>query len=215
MTKRIFITIWWAIFIVVGLWANPAPAQKVPLIRDAEIEHTIRAFSTPLWQAGGLAPDSIRIILVNDDSLNAFVAGGQNLFINTGLLMRSENASQVIGVIAHESGHIAGGHLSRIGDAIDNVGYTSLLSLLLGGGAAILTGRGDVGAAVMQGAQQAGVRNFLAFIGITAVEFVYAEGLNMGEESKTSALASAHSALLRLSGRAPLATRSVPETEAA
>jgi len=163
MTKRIFIAIWCAVFVVVGLWANPAPAQKVSLIRDAEIENTIRVFSTPLWQAAGLAPDSVRIVLVNDDSLNAFVAAGQNLFINTGLLMRSESATQVIGVIAHETGHIAGGHLSRIGDAIDNVGYSSLLGLLLGGGAAILTGRGDVGAAVMQGTQQAGVRNFLAF----------------------------------------------------
>jgi predicted Zn-dependent protease len=163
MTKRIIVSVASAMFIVMAFWATPAPAQKFSLIRDAEIENTIRVFSTPLWQAAGLAPDSIQVLLVNDDALNAFVAGGQNLFINTGLLIRAETSLQVIGVIAHESGHISGGHLSRMGDQLDNVGYSSLLGALLGAGAAVLTGRGDVGAAVMAGTSGAGVRNFLAF----------------------------------------------------
>ncbi len=133
------------------------------LIRDAEIENTIRAYSTPLWQVAGLTPDSISIHLVNDDSLNAFVAGGQKLFLHTGLIIRSENASQLIGVIAHESGHIAGGHLSRTGDAIDTAMTSSTIIGLLLGGAAALSGRGDLGAAVLQGSQQAGLRSFLSF----------------------------------------------------
>jgi predicted Zn-dependent protease len=149
--------------LVMTLWASPAPAQRFSLIRDAEIENTIRAYSLPLFQAAGLSPDAVSIYLVNDDSLNAFVGGGQNLFIHTGLLIRSRSASQVIGVIAHETGHISGGHLSRTGDALDSAFTSSILGAILGAGAAVLTGRGDVGAAVAAGSQDASLRNFLAF----------------------------------------------------
>ena len=96
----------------------PATANALSLIRDAEIENTIRVWSTPLFEAAGLVPDDVRIILVNDRRLNAFVAGGQNLFLNTGLLLRCDHAGQVIGVIAHETGHIAGGHLARLPEAL-------------------------------------------------------------------------------------------------
>ncbi len=162
MSKRIGLLISCALFFGAVLSPASAQAQRMSLIRDAEIENTIRAYSTPLWQAAGLTPDSISIHLVNDDSLNAFVAGGQNLFIHTGLLIRSENASQVIGVIAHESGHIAGGHLSRTSDAIDSAMTSSIIGMVLGGAAA-LSGRGDLGAAVMQGSQQIGMQTFLSF----------------------------------------------------
>ena len=83
------------------------------MIRDVEIENIIRTYATPVFEAAGLNAQSIKTYLVNDDQLNAFVAGGQNLFINTGLLIRAETPGQVIGVIAHETGHIAGGHLAR------------------------------------------------------------------------------------------------------
>ena len=89
----------------------------ISLIRDAEIEGTLRDMSTPIFEAAGIAPSSVQIYIVKDDRLNAFVAGGMNLFLNTGLLMRTEHPGQLIGVIAHEVGHIAGGHLSRIGTA--------------------------------------------------------------------------------------------------
>ena len=152
-----------ALMFLVALSAVPAHAQRgISLIRDAEIEHTIRAYATPLWQVAGLDPDSIDIYIVNDDSLNAFVAAGQNLFMHTGLLLRSENASQVIGVIAHESGHIAGGHLSRTQDEIGSAVTSSILGMLLGG-AAMAAGRADVGMAVMQGSQQLAMNNFLSF----------------------------------------------------
>jgi predicted Zn-dependent protease len=139
-------------------------AQAGPsFIRDAEIENTIRELSAPLFRAVGLEPSDVKIYLIRDSSLNAFVAGGQKMFINTGLLMRSTKASQIIGVIAHETGHISGGHLSRIGDVIARSRITSIVGLLLGGAAIAATGRSDVGTALILGGQQIGERGFIAF----------------------------------------------------
>ena len=132
--------------------AAPASAQsKAPrLIRDAEIENTIRAYATPLFQAAGLNASDINIYLINDSSLNAFVAGGQNLFLHTGLLMRSQNANQVIGVIAHETGHIAGGHLARFQGQMRNASIIAILAMIAGAGVAA-AGGGDLGAAIITG----------------------------------------------------------------
>jgi predicted Zn-dependent protease len=141
----------------------PAPAQAISLIRDAEIENTIRVWATPLFEAAGLVPEDVRIILVNDRRLNAFVAGGQNLFLNTGLLLRSEHAGQVVGVIAHETGHIAGGHLARMPEAIKNATAMAILSLLLGAAAGVAAGRPDAAVAGMAGGMTAAERNFLAY----------------------------------------------------
>jgi predicted Zn-dependent protease len=116
---------------IVGLFAvlvwSPADADEnrarpLSFIRDAEIENTIRAYAAPLFRAADLEPSNVRIFLVNDRSLNAFVTGGQNLFINTGLLMKSRHAGQVIGVIAHETGHIAAAHVARTQGEIDRLG---------------------------------------------------------------------------------------------
>ena len=145
------------------LWPPLSHAQKITFIRDAEIENTIRMYSAPLFEAAGLDPSSIEIYIVNDKSLNAFVAGGQKLFLNTGLLLRSGNVGQVIGVIAHETGHIAGGHLSRFNVAIANSGAQTILGLVLGTAAAIGTGRADLGAAIALGATEAGRRSFLKY----------------------------------------------------
>ena len=151
-------------FAAACLWAPAeAGAQKLSFIRDAEIENTIRTYAAPLFQAAGLEPSDVRIYLVNDRSLNAFVAGGQRLFINTGLIMRSKHAGQVIGVIAHETGHIAGGHLSRLQAAIANSTAQSILALVIGAAAVIGTGRGDVGAAIVAGGQSMGLRSFLHY----------------------------------------------------
>jgi len=138
-------------------------AQRLSFIRDTEIENTIRAYATPVFVAAGLDPAAVRIYLVNDKSLNAFVAGGQNLFINTGLLMRAEHAGQVIGVIAHEVGHIEGGHLARSHDAIRNATAESILAMVLGAAAAVASGRPDLGTAVMSGGQNAGLRSYLSY----------------------------------------------------
>ena len=138
-------------------------AKNFSFIRDAEIENTIRAYATPLFQTAGLDPSAIDIYLINDNTLNAFVAGGQKLFINSGLLKKSEHAGQVIGVIAHETGHIAGGHLSRTHDQLKNSRAQSIIAYVLGGAAAIATGRPDVGQAIAMGGEQVGLRSFLQY----------------------------------------------------
>lgn len=141
----------------------PATANALSLIRDAEIENTIRVWSTPLFEAAGLVPDDVRIILVGDKRLNAFVAGGQNLFLNTGLLLRSDHAGQVIGVIAHETGHISGGHLARLPEAMKQATAMAILSLFLGAAAGVAAGRPDAAVAGMAGGMTAAERTFLAY----------------------------------------------------
>jgi predicted Zn-dependent protease len=147
--------------IVVGL-LRAASAQPISFIRDTELENTIRGYATPIFLAAGLDPTAVRIYLVNDRQINAFVAGGQNLFINTGLLMRSEDAGQVIGVIAHEAGHISGGHLVRVHDALARGTAESILAMVLGV-AAMVAGAPEVGAAVISGGQNVAMRNFLQY----------------------------------------------------
>lgn len=141
----------------IGL-ASMVPAkgdEKSPsFIRDAEIEATIRAYAAPLFAAAGLEPDAVRVYLVNDDRLNAFVAGGMKLFLHTGLLVRSESANQLIGVIAHETGHIAGGHLARAREAMETASIESIIAFVLGVGAAIASGDAGAGVGVV-GAGQA------------------------------------------------------------
>ena len=145
------------------LLASGSRAARPSLIRDTEIENTIRAYASPIFNAAGLKASDVKIFIVKDDTLNAFVAGGQKLFINTGLILRSDSANQIIGVIAHETGHIAGGHLSRVHDALTKTSASSILALVLGGAAVIATGRGDVGAAIIGGGQSMAIRNFLAY----------------------------------------------------
>lgn len=137
--------------------------RSMSFIRDAEVENTIRAFATPIFQAAGLTPSSVKIHLVKDKSLNAFVAGGQRLFLNTGLLVKAENAGEVIGVIAHETGHMAGGHLARVKGAINDAKAKSLITQLIGGAIAIGAGRPDVGMAVAQMGNDAATRSFLKY----------------------------------------------------
>lgn len=155
--------------VLISLLAAPAlrpvvaVAAGIPLIRDTEIETTIRAYATPIFRAAGLDPSAVDIYLVNDKAINAFVAGGQKLFLNTGLLMKADNANQVIGVIAHEVGHIQGGHLARTHDAIRNATAESIIALVLGAAAAVAAGRPDVGGAVFRGANEAAMRSFLQY----------------------------------------------------
>jgi predicted Zn-dependent protease len=141
----------------------PAAAQgRISFIRDAEVESTIRAYATPLFVAAGLDPSAIQVHLVNDRSLNAFVANGLNMFINTGLLIRAENAGQVIGVIAHETGHITGGHLVRIRDGMRDAMAEAIVAMVLGAAAAI-AGAGDAGMAIITGGTQIAERGILRY----------------------------------------------------
>ncbi len=141
---------------------EPAQARRVSFIRDAEIEDTIRLFGTPLFAIAGLEPSAVRVFLVKDPSLNAFVAGGQKIFINTGLLIASDNANQVIGVMAHETGHITGGHLARTQDALRDASAQSIVAFVLGA-AAVVAGRGQAGSAIIAGGTQIAQRSFLKY----------------------------------------------------
>jgi predicted Zn-dependent protease len=149
-------------FSIIG--AVPAKAQGIPpLFADTEVEQTLRTFSTPIWVAAGLKPEDVHIVLVNSPELNAFVAGGQNIFVFTGTLEKSDNPLQVAGVIAHETGHIAGGHLARGDEDMEDASYTMLLATILGAAAA--AGSRDPGA--IAGAlgigEDMGIRSYLAF----------------------------------------------------
>jgi predicted Zn-dependent protease len=115
--------------------ATAQQGQRLNLIRDAEIESAIRTFVTPIWRVAGLNPDAVDILIVQDGSLNAFVAAGQRIFINTGLMMRTERPNQLIGVLAHETGHIAGGHLARQQEELRNLSTLQILEMLLTVGA--------------------------------------------------------------------------------
>jgi predicted Zn-dependent protease len=145
--------------------APPARAEGMALLRDAEIESTIRTWVTPIWTAAGLDPEAVHIYIVEDPQLNSFVAGGQNLFLNTGTLMRSETPNQLIGIMAHESGHIAGGHLARSEEAMRNATIESIIAMVAGVATGVATsgsGGGAGGAGVLAG-QEVGLRSFLAF----------------------------------------------------
>src|SRR5258708_24682418 len=152
-----------ALTIVALVAPREASAQQaINFIRDAEIEATIRQFVSPVFAVAGLDPAVIRIYLVNDARLNAFVAGGQNLFLHTGLLIRSQSPNQVIGVAAHETGHIAGGHLARTQEALRNATIQGIIAMVLGAAAAAASGgRGAVGviAACPSGTHRASLHN--------------------------------------------------------
>ncbi len=153
------------VVVALALASPPAEAQqrRITFVRDAEIENTIRAFATPLFGAAGLDPAATQVHLVNDPSLNAFVANGLNMFINTGLLARSETPGQVIGVIAHETGHIMGGHLARLREGLKGALAESIVALVLGAAAAVASGRADAGAAVIAGGLQSAERGILRY----------------------------------------------------
>ncbi|MDX1711121.1 MAG: M48 family metalloprotease [Rhodovibrionaceae bacterium] len=142
----------------------PASAQKnIRFIRDAEIEETIRTYATPLFQAAGLNPNAVDVYLIQEDSLNAFVAGGQNIFLHTGLLVRAESVEQIMGVIAHETGHIAAGHLAGRQQQLDNSLGQLLASYAVGIGAAILSGRPEFLGMAARGGQDIALRNLLTY----------------------------------------------------
>ena len=159
-----------------------SPARALGLIRDAEIEKLIADYSRPLLIAAGLEPERVGIALVNDKSLNAFVANGQNMYIFTGLILEAEEPNMVIGVIAHEIGHITGGHLARGGEARARAQGPAIIATILGLGS-ILAGAGDVGMALIAGGQQFAQRSYLTFsrgqeaaADITALQLLEATG---------------------------------------
>lgn len=151
------------LLILAMLHPSGAEAQGRRLIRDAEIEDTIRAYAAPIFQQAGLQPQGIDIYLIQDRSLNAFVSGGRKIFIHTGLLTRAETPLQVIGVIAHETGHIVGGHIVGRQQEIKNAQITTFASYLLGIGAAIASGQPGAGVAIISGGQDLALKGLLSY----------------------------------------------------
>ena len=136
-----------------------APNAAEVLLRDAETENNIKKMAAPIWRAAGLEPSDVGIYLVQDNQLNSFVAGGQAIFINSGLVLRAENPNQLIGVVAHETGHIAGGHVLRAKEAMRNASIESIIAMVAAAGASVL---GRSGAPLL-GAAGVGERSFLQF----------------------------------------------------
>jgi predicted Zn-dependent protease len=141
------------------------------LLRDAETEQLLRDYTAPIFRAAGVNTKATQIVLINDLTFNAFVANGQKIFVNLGALMEADTPNEIIGVLAHETGHIAGGHLARLRDQIANAKILSVAGMLLGGAAMVgavrsgdrvgNTGTGAAGA--MMGGQELIRRSLLSY----------------------------------------------------
>ncbi len=162
--------------------AQPAHAQSI--LRDAETEAMFADMSQPLILAAGLSPKDVRVILINDESINAFVVGGQTVYVHSGLVNAADNANQVQGVIAHELGHIADGHVLLQAEGVRPALGIMLLSMVLGV-AAIAAGSAEGGAGIIAAGQQVAQSKFLAFTRVqeatadaTAAKFLETAGVS-------------------------------------
>ena len=148
------------LFLAVLVSARPVMAQSI--LRDAETEAFFDEISAPLIAAAGLDPNNVEIILINDKSINAFVAGGQAVYIHSGLIDAATSANEVQGVIAHELGHVVGGHAVRYDEGASAASGISIASLILAA-AAIAAGAGEAGMGILSAGQQAAMGKFLAY----------------------------------------------------
>jgi predicted Zn-dependent protease len=153
-------------------WAQ-GPARQAagpPIIRDAEIEQLLKEYSQPILRAAGLTQQNVQIVIVNHRAFNAFVADGRRIFINAGTIMEAETPNQVIGVLAHETGHIAGGHLSRLREQLASTSTAAIVAVLLGLGAMVAASRagnadaGQIGMAALTAPQAMLNNSMLAYV---------------------------------------------------
>jgi len=149
--------------------AQDSAMRGMPIIRDAEIEQLLRDYAQPVLRAAGLAKQNVRVVVLSDRSFNAFVMDGRHIFINAGALFDAKTPNEVIGVFAHETGHLAGGHLQRLREQLASAQTASIIALLAGIGAAVAgsragAGGGDVGMAAIMAPQQAIMRTVLAYV---------------------------------------------------
>lgn len=162
--------------VAIASTATPGQAQgsgsQQALIRDTEIENLLRDYADPIFAAAGIKRGTVQIVLVGDRSFNAFVADGRRMFINVGALMDAKTPGEIIGVIAHETGHIVGGHLSRLREQLANAQIMAVVGMLLGAGAVVgaaagggnRVGNPGTGAAgVMLGSQEMIRRSLLSY----------------------------------------------------
>src|SRR5499427_6769315 len=129
-----------------SLGTTPVRAQTgasagIPMIRDAEIEQLLRDYTTPILRVAGLSQQNIQVVIINDKSFNAFVMDAHRIFVNSGAITQATTPNQIIGVLAHETGHIVGGHLSKMRQELANVQTAALIGMLLGVGAMVAGAR--------------------------------------------------------------------------
>jgi predicted Zn-dependent protease len=158
-----------------GPAVTPARAQDsttrgMPVIRDAEIEQLLRDYAQPILHAAGLAKQNVRVVVLSDRSFNAFVMDGRHIFVNAGSLFDAKTPNEIIGVFAHETGHLAGGHLQRLREQLASAQTASIIAMLAGVGALVAgarsgaAGASDIGAAAIMAPQSAIMRSLLAYV---------------------------------------------------
>jgi predicted Zn-dependent protease len=139
-----------------------AQENKGPkLLRDTEIEQLLRDYTRPILRVAGLEQQNIQVVIINDPTFNAFVADGRRIFVNYGALMQSQTPNQLIGVLAHETGHLAGGHLAKLREELARAQTQMIVAMLLGVGAMVAgarsnnpnNGAGNIGAAAVSAPQ--------------------------------------------------------------
>jgi len=151
--------------LLVGSWPAHAQQGGPPLLRDAETEQLLRDYTRPILRAAGLEKQNIQVVIINDSTFNAFVADGRRIFVNYGALRESDTPNQIIGVLAHETGHLAGGHLSKLREQVSRAQTQLIIAMLLGLGAAVAGARNAGGnmAAAVAAPQAAIMRTMLSY----------------------------------------------------
>ena len=147
--------------------AQDASLRGMPIIRDTEIEQLLREYAQPILRTAGLAQQNVRVVVLSNRSFNAFVMDGRHIFINAGALFDAKTPNEIIGVFAHETGHLAGGHLSRLREQLASAQTASIIALLAGVGAMVAgsrSGSGNVGAAAIMAPQSAIQKSLLAYV---------------------------------------------------
>src|SRR5580700_1774273 len=165
-----------AVATAVALAIAPVPAlaqenRGPPILRDTEAEQLLREYTRPILRAAGLEKQNIQIVIINDSAFNAFVADGRRIFVNYGAIMQSETPNQIIGVLAHETGHLAGGHLAKMREQLAQAQTQMIIAMLLGAGAMVAgvrsgnsnNGLANAGAAAVAGPQEMIRRSLISY----------------------------------------------------
>ena len=160
---RIIKTIGIVLLLCAGLFTKSACAEGMTLISDAETQNYLAKIVKPLYNAAGVRFDPNNIYIVNDSSLNAFVSDGNYLFVHTGTIIQAENTNELSGILAHETGHIMGGHIVRLKLKLEKMQYVMLGSVLAAGAAAVSTGRGDAAVAILLGSQSSALSSVMHY----------------------------------------------------
>jgi predicted Zn-dependent protease len=153
--------------------AQTGSSAGIPMIRDAEIEQLLREYSQPILRVAGLSQQNVQIVIINDKSFNAFVMDGHRIFVNSGALMQATTPNELIGVFAHETGHIVGGHLSKMRQELANATTAAIVAMLVGAGAMVAAAKssnygnsldlGNAGAAIFSAPQSYLAHTILAY----------------------------------------------------